>query len=171
MLRALRAMLREGTWMEKRIRANTLQASDGKGGLGPGTCFGETGLLDHAPRSASATTRSACDFLIINRDDFNKAIRDEIKKATIKQVQHLTRQLLREFDFFRKLSEDVQDSLPSIMRFTNYPKGSAPFLEGDPPGHCYILLEGEVALWGKSHTTGKSREERRTAATVRRTTG
>merc|ERR1712205_191238 len=42
--------------------------------LGPGTCFGETGLLDDNPRGASVSTRELCEFLIITKSDFDRVI-------------------------------------------------------------------------------------------------
>lgn len=40
--------------------------------LGPGEYFGEMALLDNEPRSASIITRTACELLMIPKDDFMK---------------------------------------------------------------------------------------------------
>ena len=38
--------------------------------LGAGEFFGEMGLIDDEPRSASVITIESCDFMAINKDSF-----------------------------------------------------------------------------------------------------
>ena len=42
--------------------------------LGPGEYFGEMGLLDDSPRSASVVTLEPCDFLGISKTDFKRSL-------------------------------------------------------------------------------------------------
>ena len=49
--------------------------------LGPGEFFGEMGLIDDAPRSASVVAIEACELLAINRRDFKKCLADNFEMA------------------------------------------------------------------------------------------
>lgn len=115
--------------------------------LAVGECFGEMGLMNDEPRSASAVTRDDCDFLLIAKADFKVVITQELQKRKARQVAHLVRQLLRELEFFKKLSNNVQNAVPDVTHIVSYPKGGSPFQEGDPPDRCYILISGEVSVW------------------------
>jgi glucose-6-phosphate 1-dehydrogenase len=44
--------------------------------LGPGSFFGETALILAAPRTASIRGRQRCDLFVLDRDDFNRVLRD-----------------------------------------------------------------------------------------------
>lgn len=48
--------------------------------LGPGACFGELALIDGKPRMATIKCLTRCHFLILNRDDYNKSLREQDKK-------------------------------------------------------------------------------------------
>ncbi len=49
--------------------------------LGPGEFFGEMGLIDDAPRSASVVTIEACELLSIAKRDFKKCMTDNPELA------------------------------------------------------------------------------------------
>jgi CRP/FNR family cyclic AMP-dependent transcriptional regulator len=49
--------------------------------LGPGEFFGEMGLIDDAPRSASVVAIEACELLAINRRDFKKCLAENFEMA------------------------------------------------------------------------------------------
>jgi CRP/FNR family cyclic AMP-dependent transcriptional regulator len=49
--------------------------------LGPGEFFGEMGLIDDAPRSASVVAIEACELLSINRRDFKKCLAENFEMA------------------------------------------------------------------------------------------
>src|SRR2546428_5899687 len=55
-----------------------MRASDGKevilSILGPGEFFGEMGLIDDEPRSASVVTIEPCELLSISKRDFKKCL-------------------------------------------------------------------------------------------------
>lgn len=136
--------------------------------LGVGACFGEVGLLKDQPRRFTATTTEDCELLVIRKADFNRVITQELQKQHMKQVAHLTRQLLREFDFFKKLSEGVQNATPNIMHYARFKKGEIPFQEGDLPDRCFILLSGEVSVWKYPQSEGKETEQSRSAEYARR---
>lgn len=47
--------------------------------LGPGEFFGEMGLLDDSPRSASVVTLEACELLTITKTDFKRSLADNFE--------------------------------------------------------------------------------------------
>jgi CRP/FNR family transcriptional regulator, cyclic AMP receptor protein len=49
--------------------------------LGPGEFFGEMGLIDDNPRSASVVAVEPCDLLVITRRDFRKCMTDNTEMA------------------------------------------------------------------------------------------
>ena len=49
--------------------------------LGPGEFFGEMGLIDDAPRSASVVAIEACELLAINRRDFKKCLAENFEMS------------------------------------------------------------------------------------------
>ncbi len=64
--------------------------------LGPGEFFGEMGLIDSSPRSASVIAVEPCELLNISRDAFNRCLQDNFQVAQ-KLMQILVRRL-READ-------------------------------------------------------------------------
>src|SRR5512132_3266712 len=50
--------------------------------IGPGEFFGEMGLIDDAPRSASVVTIEPCELLSITKRDFKKCLADNFEMAT-----------------------------------------------------------------------------------------
>ena len=49
--------------------------------LGPGEFFGEMGLIDDAPRSASVVAIEPCELLAINRRDFKKCLAENFEMS------------------------------------------------------------------------------------------
>ena len=49
--------------------------------LAPGEFFGEMGLIDEEPRSASVVTMEACELLSISKRDFNKCLAENFEMA------------------------------------------------------------------------------------------
>jgi CRP/FNR family cyclic AMP-dependent transcriptional regulator len=47
--------------------------------LGPGEFFGEMGLLDDSPRSASVVTLEACELLTISKTDFKRSLSENFE--------------------------------------------------------------------------------------------
>ncbi|MGQ0654033.1 MAG: Crp/Fnr family transcriptional regulator [Betaproteobacteria bacterium] len=49
--------------------------------LGPGEFFGEMGLIDDEPRSASVVTMEPCELLSVSKRDFNKCLAENFEMA------------------------------------------------------------------------------------------
>jgi CRP/FNR family transcriptional regulator, cyclic AMP receptor protein len=50
--------------------------------LGPGEFFGEMGLIDDEPRSATVITIEPCELLAVNKRDFKKCLAENFEMAT-----------------------------------------------------------------------------------------
>jgi CRP/FNR family cyclic AMP-dependent transcriptional regulator len=67
--------------------------------LGPGEFFGEMGLIDDQPRSATIVTLEACEFLTINKEDFrlclaaNAEMSMLIMRALVKRLREADRKI------------------------------------------------------------------------------
>jgi CRP/FNR family cyclic AMP-dependent transcriptional regulator len=64
--------------------------------LGPGEFFGEMGLLDDSPRSASVITLEACELLTISKTDFKRSLAENFELSLM--VMRGLVQRLREAD-------------------------------------------------------------------------
>src|SRR2546430_10951616 len=64
--------------------------------LGPGEFFGEMGLIDDEPRSASVVTIEPCELLSISKRDFKKCLQENFEMS-MARMRRLVRRL-READ-------------------------------------------------------------------------
>jgi CRP/FNR family transcriptional regulator, cyclic AMP receptor protein len=64
--------------------------------LGPGAIIGELSLLDHGPRTATVTTDTSCDVLVIDQRHF-AAVLDSVPAIAHKLMASLAARI-REFD-------------------------------------------------------------------------
>ncbi|CAJ1407678.1 unnamed protein product [Effrenium voratum] len=69
-----------------------------------------------------------------------------LSAAVLKAKEHL--EVLMGCPFFKKLNLDsrVQRRLSSIATCLKISKGTVLFRQGDPPGNCYVILEGSVGI-------------------------
>jgi len=64
--------------------------------LGPGQFLGEIALVDHGPRTATATCETACRLLVLGHREFNSVmassqeVRTRVLTALAQRVRHLT---------------------------------------------------------------------------------
>jgi CRP-like cAMP-binding protein len=68
--------------------------------------------------------------------------------TTLQEKKRL--EILLKFKFFQELNAGVQQQLSTIVQNLSAPEGKVLFRQGDPPGNCYVLLEGEVGIFIKS---------------------
>jgi CRP-like cAMP-binding protein len=68
-----------------------------------------------------------------------------VQRGSLFQIQ----QLLKGLKIWKDLDPNVQQKLPTIVKKASQPQGSTVFAQGDLPGHCYIVMSGEVAIWIK----------------------
>jgi CRP-like cAMP-binding protein len=114
--------------------------------LGVGVMFGEVALLEDKPRFGTFKCKTDCEFLRIKKNDFERLLKTSMNQIRSKQLSGPMRAFLREFDFFKKLDGRVKIRVPDIMQYQRYRAGALIFREGDPPSHCYIVLNGVVTI-------------------------
>eukprot|EP00928_Gymnodinium_smaydae_P021303 TRINITY_DN18295_c0_g1_i1.p1 TRINITY_DN18295_c0_g1~~TRINITY_DN18295_c0_g1_i1.p1 ORF type:complete len:1219 (-),score=195.11 TRINITY_DN18295_c0_g1_i1:45-3701(-) len=138
-------------------RANLTNVKSIRGGLAglgsrvatlvPGVMFGDLSLLEGTNRSISAVSVGECRFFYVDRDAFDLVLKDALTTVRHKEMAALARPLLQQFSFFNTLKPEAQDRQPEILHYQRGHAGDLIFRMGDPPGNCYLLLSGEVAIW------------------------
>jgi|Transcript_107211 CRP-like cAMP-binding protein len=68
-------------------------------------------------------------------------------------------QLLRGLKIWKDLDANVQQKLPNIVYKVSEKRGAVVFNQGDVPGHCYIVMSGDVAIWIKDEDDKKPPED------------
>eukprot|EP00403_Amphidinium_massartii_P018061 CAMPEP_0178424376 /NCGR_PEP_ID=MMETSP0689_2-20121128/28177_1 /TAXON_ID=160604 /ORGANISM="Amphidinium massartii, Strain CS-259" /LENGTH=562 /DNA_ID=CAMNT_0020046009 /DNA_START=10 /DNA_END=1695 /DNA_ORIENTATION=- len=56
------------------------------------------------------------------------------------------KRILEGVRFYREWDASVQERVPMVVSYTKYPAGTTLFLEDDPPGNCYFIMAGKVAV-------------------------
>lgn len=119
--------------------------------IGEGVILGEPGLISDNPRNASAYCMTACEFLMLSKDDFDRVIRKNMTNHAC-DLPTLVAPLIRRVPFFKtSLRPHLLESVPYMVQYNTMSKGSVLFWEDDPPGNCYLVITGEVTVW-KRHT-------------------
>lgn len=139
---------REVSKVEKDVKFEPAVFGGKVASLLSGTMLGEIGLLADKVRNATAVCQGDhTELLTISKKDFDLVLKDEIRKAKLRELAVPMRHLLQEFPFFKKLSPGVQAAVVEGVTYTRFPAGSVVFRQGDAPDLCYIILSGEVAIW------------------------
>jgi len=126
--------------------------------LGPGCLFGEQGLLDDKPRNATIACSTYCEFLVIEKHDFERVLKTAINAFKMKQLAGPMMSLVKELEspVLTDMDAAAQESMPNVMRYVRMTAGEWCFRQGDPPTRCYILLAGGVDVYREDlDETGK----------------
>ena len=116
--------------------------------LGNGNWFGEIALTGRQFRSATATTSSACIFLVLTCakfEELRKAFPDvaEGMQCVISERKAST---LKEVPFFELLDDSVLSSLAALFTFEQFRANSVVFRMEDLGDEFYIIIEGSVKI-------------------------
>src|SRR5437016_3680335 len=105
-------------------RSSDLMMSDTEGKevilsiLGSGEFFGEMGLIDDSPRSASVVAIEACELLCVNKRDFNRCLaenfdmRSEEHTSELQSLTNLVCRLLLATPTTVSYTLSLHDALP-----------------------------------------------------------
>lgn len=85
--------------------------------------------------------------LLQGRPDSPSARQVDVRPVAEKQAK--VNSVLKKIKFFQDLDPNVQVKIPSIVGLMSLKAGNVLFTQGDPPGNCYVLLTGEVAVYVK----------------------
>jgi len=118
--------------------------SDPIASLGPGNLFGELALLNDNPRSATVTCRHDCEFLVIERSDFDRVIKEEMKRSKDEKLDYLRTYL----PGVKKLPPKEAERLLYYFNKVAYPRHHV-FLEQGKmlDGAIYCVWQGSVELY------------------------
>jgi len=122
--------------------------------LGAGVIFGELALMQDQPRSATIICEERCEFLVIERDDFDKVLKSEMTRLREEKIDCLRMHV----PGFTRLPSHKLDKAFYRFRKETFNKGHV-FLQqglGSKKG-VFILLSGEIAL--KTTLDGKAERE------------
>ncbi|HZD57399.1 MAG TPA: cyclic nucleotide-binding domain-containing protein [Anaerolineales bacterium] len=113
---------------------------------GPGQYFGEIALVTGAPRNATVRAATPSILLSLDREDFNRLVRQYISLA--EQVDNDVRYswLLRGMPIFDELEIHEFELLVAILEPETYQAGEVVFCEGDWGDKFYIVEKGEVVI-------------------------
>eukprot|EP00667_Euglena_gracilis_P001237 EG_transcript_1237 len=112
--------------------------------FGPGRWFGELELMYHSPCRATVLTKTECCCW---------ALPGPVYRRTIKRVhvekRALYKELLQGVEFLRGLSDYEFSILADALQPAQYQPGETITRFGEEPDWMYIIVEGEVEVWGR----------------------
>jgi CRP-like cAMP-binding protein len=140
--------------------------------LGSGVMVGEVALLNDQPRNASVSTRNPCEFLVIERNDFDRVLKEEMRRA--REERHSF--LMQHIPGMSRLSESMSHDCSYYFRHHVFPihhqicshgessdgaihlvfKGTAEVLQGNRQAQRPISL-GTSKLFRRERTCSRPR--------------
>src|SRR2546422_9252425 len=86
--------------------------------LGPGEFFGEMGLIDDSPRSASVVAMESCELLSVTKRDFKKCLAEdfEMSMAVMRGLVRRLREADRKIGSRALLDGDGRVARPRLYR-------------------------------------------------------
>jgi len=114
--------------------------------LSRGHIFGELALQNSKPRAATIECKDIVEVLVVNSKTYRKVLLDLTARAAGSMQ---AAGIFREVEFFKQLEEQspgIIDRLSLKVKFESYPAGQIVFRQQDPPGNCYVLLEGKLEV-------------------------
>jgi len=120
--------------------------------LSQGSVFGDVELLAGQGCTYSVVCDKDCQFLYIERSDFDRVVKEDLMRMKVQELNMQVRRLLHGFPLFQDLAPSVQEMVPEIVHYTWNSRGTLVFREGDEPDCCYIILSGEVTIFKKRAT-------------------
>ena len=120
--------------------------------LEPGACFGELALVDGRPRMATIKCLTRCHFLILNRADYAKSLREQEKKHRQQKVT-----IIQKIPIFQRLTKTfVHNKLAPHFYEMHCIRGQHLFKQGDEADRVYIICGGQFLI---TKNTDKQEDE------------
>jgi CRP-like cAMP-binding protein len=125
-----------------------------KAALGPGSMFGEAALLNDLPRNATISCWTDCEFLVIEKHDFDRLLKSEMKKAKDEKMEFLNTFV----PGIRTLHTDAAERLLQYFVKEAVPRNHMFISQGDLlDGSFYFVWEGSCETYSKDPSTGVKR--------------
>ena len=113
--------------------------------LGPGSSFGEIGLLESVPRRATLLTRSTVELFEVPKSAFERLLADSIEAPTFAPTMQAFAEL-RELPPFRTASIDAIAVLLDHGSWRMYAPGDQMIRQGEPGDAFYVVGSGQVRV-------------------------
>jgi CRP-like cAMP-binding protein len=115
--------------------------------LGPGQHFGETGILQGVPRTATVRTVARTTVLSLGRESFNAlAVEADVTRQELVALME-RRALVNGLALaLPRLAADAAGRLAAVCATRNYPDGTAIVTQGEEADRFYLLLRGRVEV-------------------------
>lgn len=119
------------------------------GRFGPGDLFGETGILERVPRTATVRASSAVRVLALDAR-VTTALMEEYPefRAALegKRRSHMLNRFVRTQSVFSTLSHEGTSRLVSAMERVEVAQGAIVFAEGDPSDGLFLIHDGKLEV-------------------------
>jgi CRP-like cAMP-binding protein len=124
------------------IMDDVMRAScDPVAALGPGTLFGELALLNDHPRNASISCYKNSEFLVIEKDDFDRLLKSELSRAKEEKLDFLRTHV----PGVRSLAAAPSERLLYYFNKETVPKNHSFITQGSMlHGDIYFVWKGSV---------------------------
>lgn len=113
--------------------------------LKAGQFFGEIGLVEEMPRTATVTAIIDVELLQLDRERFQHLLRTNAPFSTLMTTISRSR-LLRQTAMFRDLDDKTLLTITEHLTEKVCPQETVLFQEDDPPDALYIIIEGGVRV-------------------------
>lgn len=111
--------------------------------LREGSAFGEKGLDDGTPRTATVMCITDCDFACLLKKDYNKILK-EVNREQLEAINEFFYTSVFKSNMSKILvSHLVSDFSKMIVKL---PKGKLIFAQGTPDTNVYVIKEGAIVL-------------------------
>merc|ERR1712232_1545342 len=128
--------------------------------LGPGAMFGEVALLNDSARNATVQCKSACEFLVIERDDYDRFLKAEMRRLKENHKSFM----LEHIPGMRLFTDAVHNDCLHYIRNGSFPKNHRFLKQGEfADGAFHIVFNGSVEVLSASplHSTSGSKRKHR----------
>lgn len=113
------------------------------GVFGPGSIFGEVGLLMRKPRSASVICNSDTNFAILTAEDYAGVLDAVDRKEMETRMEFFIENL------FQELQPEVANRLSYMFKKSKLMKGNYIYKQGDKSNDVFLIKKGEIQIYKK----------------------
>jgi CRP-like cAMP-binding protein len=121
--------------------------------VGPGEAFGDIGLAEAAPRSATVRTTRPTELFAIDKGTFDRVLADRIQLPDIATTLGQLGEL-RALPPFANLAADDLGDLLNQGRWINYEPGTAIVTQGESGDHFYVIESGRAEVFKDGERVG-----------------
>jgi CRP-like cAMP-binding protein len=109
--------------------------------FGPGTAFGEFGLMEGARRTASVVTEEDTHFVVLTKEDYDQTLAKYHEQIYREKIE-----FLKGLIYFSDWNLTKLSTLLMITEQKTFQKNNYIYEEGDLPDYLYFIKEGEIEV-------------------------